>query len=54
MGGYVSEEAHRAPKMESYSFSDPPEAVNFTNACEWQRGVWVELDEAKGFPAIPT
>ena len=21
------------------------------NACEWQRGVWVELDEAKGFPA---
>ena len=32
------------------SYSKPPAAVIYTDACEWQRGLWVEADEE--WPAI--
>jgi hypothetical protein len=50
--GYDPAKPHQVPWNGRFMFHDPPVATVFTDACEWQRGVWVEEDKTNSFPTI--
>ena len=50
--GYNPEEPQAISWNGKLMYSRPLTAVIFTDACEWQRGVWVAADEEQSFPAI--
>jgi hypothetical protein len=42
--GYEPMTAHRIHWNGKLMYSEPPRAVVYTDACQWQRGVWVQAD----------
>jgi hypothetical protein len=52
VGDYDALQPHRVEWNGKFMFHDPPMATVYTDACEWQRGVWVAEDSRNGFPPI--
>ena len=42
--GYNPQQAHKIHWNGKFMYSEHPTAVIYTDACEWQRGVWVKSD----------